>query len=98
ARRLRSRGLFGYYCAEASAVHRWRQGGTLEGAARSRTEYERSVRLYHEQSFGSPGRILFAALDAPAAAARLARRLRVRLLPGGVHAVPTPAAPSPGSP
>ena len=40
-----------------------------------RAEYERSLRLYYEEWFGLPGRIVFTLLDAPAAAARFVHRL-----------------------
>jgi GT2 family glycosyltransferase len=75
ARKVSSAGLSAFYLPDAALYHAWRQGGTdLHPESVSQSYFEQSMRLYYEQFYGGPGRVLFDVLTAVQRAVRLARR------------------------
>jgi GT2 family glycosyltransferase len=74
ARKLRRRGLHGYYRADAFVFHRWRQGGTQhDGAVASQRYFDEAMRNYYGMFYGRGGTLLFDALER---LQRLVRRAR----------------------
>lgn len=75
ARKLRRRGLSGWYCSDAAVHHRWRKGGAEHEEERvTRHHFEHARRVYYDISYGRLGTGLYDALELFQRVVRLAHR------------------------
>jgi GT2 family glycosyltransferase len=77
ARKLHARGKHGYYCADATIIHLWRQGGSLHADLPGQiAEFDEGLETYYLITYGWRGRLLLGLLDAPSVVGRTLTRLR----------------------
>lgn len=75
ARKLKRRGLGGFYRADAFVYHRWRKGGSeVDGREQVERYFEEAMRLYYRQFYGPLGGVLYDVLNRAQACGRAASR------------------------